>query len=363
MRVKTISFKAMLTAAIVAAVVAAGCSTSDVRKDTVASANGDEIRVHELREFLGAGGGLTAVPHVPIEKKKEALDRLIAGRLLAQEARTKGLDNTEEYRAQSGRAEQSVWITALFRKEMETRLKLDDKEIKGEAKKLMEADPKLPEGEASARAGRAVFENRLREIESGLVAEARKDRTASVDRDALQKIAKGDKVPDDAVLAVSGTSKISYGEAKRLLQGLAGSAHGGAEGQDLSRNPAALERVLDREMTGRALYDHAKKQGVEGSEWLKTVRQDMERSILIDLIAEREILKSVAVTEKEVENAYKEHAQMFVREGKKIPYAEVKEQIRGFIRNDKRRKAIDAYVDTLKKKAKITVNESLLSKV
>jgi competence CoiA-like predicted nuclease len=54
---------------------------------------------------------------------------------------------------------------------------------------------------------------------------------------------------------------------------------------------------------------------------------------------------------------------MLVREGKKIPLSAVKEQLRGFLENNKKRKALEDYIEGLKKKAKITVNESTLQKV
>ncbi len=69
------------------------------------------------------------------------------------------------------------------------------------------------------------------------------------------------------------------------------------------------------------------------------------------------------MTDKEIESAYAEHGQMFVKDGKKIPLAQVKDQLRAFLENAKRRKALDEYVEALRKKAKITINESVLPKV
>ena len=89
----------------------------------------------------------------------------------------------------------------------------------------------------------------------------------------------------------------------------------------------------------------------------------MERAVLINLLAEKVAVKDVSVTDKEVEGAYVEHGEMFVKDGKKIPLAQVKEQLRAYLENGKRRKALDEYVEALKKKAKITINESVLSKV
>ncbi|MBI5419604.1 MAG: hypothetical protein HZA60_05900 [Deltaproteobacteria bacterium] len=352
--------KFLLLFASAAALGWLGCATADVKNETVASVNGDEIKVAELREFLGIRGGRSLASQVPAEKKKEALDRMVAGRLLAQDAKARGLDNTGEFREALGQNEQGVWITALFRKEMEAKGGIDEKAVKAEAKKLREADKNLSEADASLRAGQMVSEAKTRKIEGDLIAAAKKEMATSVNQEVVQKIGKGEKVEDSAILGSAGAEKLSYGEVKRLLAAISPGPHGG---QDLSRNPVAIQRMLDREMTGRALVAYAKKQGIEGSEWLKAVRKELERSLLVNLLGEKVVLKEVSVTDKEISDAYAEHGQMFIRDGKKVPLAEVKEQIRGFLQNSKRRKSIADYIAELKKKAKITVNEGLLPKV
>jgi hypothetical protein len=64
-------------AAILAVAVAfgGGCSTKDAKNETVATVNGDDVKVVELREILGSRGGVVAVTNLPTEKKKEGLDR------------------------------------------------------------------------------------------------------------------------------------------------------------------------------------------------------------------------------------------------------------------------------------------------
>jgi len=52
-----------------------------------------------------------------------------------------------------------------------------------------------------------------------------------------------------------------------------------------------------------------------------------------------------------------------VRDGKKVPLAMVKEQIRAALRNEKAGKLVDAHIAELRKKAKITVNDAVLPKV
>ncbi len=350
-------------AALILAVAVAfggGCSTKGAKNEAVATVNGDDVKVVELREFLGSRGGVVALTNLPVEKKKEGLDRLVSGRLLAQDARAQGLDNTEAFRSALSGNEKGVWINALLRKEIASRVKIGDSELKDEAKKIRGADNNMTESDAAARAGQAVAEREVRKIEEDLVAAAKKETPSVIDMETIGKIGKGEDVSDNAALATVGNEKITYGQVRKVLQA-APPGPPGAEG--LLKNPVAIQRVVDREAMGVALYAYAKKRGLDGSEWIKSVRGEMERAVLINLLAEKVAVKDVSVTDKEVEGAYVEHGEMFVKDGKKIPLAQVKEQLRAYLENGKRRKALDEYVEALKKKAKITINESVLSKV
>ena len=348
-------------AAAVAAWALVGCSTPDIANETVGSADGEGITVRELREFLGIRGEGVSAAEVPLATKKEALDRLIAGRLLAREARARGLDNTAGFQKFLRENEAGVLLTALFRKEVSSRLKVPKDEVSAQASKLREADKTLSEDNAALRARRMVSEAQIRKIEEELVAAARKEFPAKIHQEAIDRIGKGEKPGEDAVLAEAGGETVTYAVVKKTLERM--SSGGGHGGQDLSTNPAAIGRIVEREATARSLAALAGKQGIGKSEWVTSVRRDMERSILIDMLAETEILKGVTVSDKEIGNAYAQHAQMFVRDGKKIPLAQVKEEIRGFLENEKRRAGLEAFVDSLKKKAKITVNEGMLPKV
>lgn len=337
-----------------------GCSKPDARQEVVGSANGENIKVLDVRESLGMRGGAVALPEIPIQMKREALDRVVAVRLLAQEARSKGLDNTDEFRSVVGQNTRGVLINALFRREVASRAKVSEDDIKAQGKKLRESNQALSEDNVNSQARRLASEEKLRKIEEELIASARKEFPVSVSQELVGKVAKGEKLPDNAVLGTAGGEKVTYAQTKMLLNAMGGGAHGAG---DLSRNPAAIARLLDRETTGLALAAYARKQGIEGSEWAKDARADVERLILVNFLAENEILKGVSVSEKEIAAAYAEHANMFVRDGGKIPLSQVKPQIRDFLMNEKRRKAFEAYVAELKKKAKITVNEDVLAKV
>jgi len=355
---------AILLAAGIAGGVLAGCAKKDVKQEVVATVNGEDIRVVDLREFLGAPAGAFAMTNVPVEKKKEALDRLISSRLLAQEARSRGIDNTPQFREILRQNEQGAIISSLLRKEIDAKVKLDDddKEVKAEVAKLKEAKSAPSDADALAQARKTVAEMRIRKLQEELVNTAKKETGATVDQAMIGRIGEGEAVPDNAVLATVGNEKILYGDVKKVLQGM--SQGGGPRmTQDLSRNPTVIANVVNREMVGKALSAYARKQGIETSGGYKMALQDLERNILISMVADNVMAKDVAVTDKEIEAVYKEHSAEMVRNGQKIPLSAVKEQIRAFLQNDKRRKALEEYVAELKKKAKITVNDAVLAKV
>jgi hypothetical protein len=352
----------LLAAGIAGGMFVAGCSGKDVRQEAVATVNGDEIKGTELREFLGVPAGVFAVVDIPVETKKEALDQLVAVRLLAQEGRSRGIDNTTEYKEILQRNDPLVRIKALVRMEIEAKLKVTNEEIKAEIAKVKEANKGISDADVATRAVKSVSDSRIRKIQEDLIAAAKKETLAAVDNQAVARIGKEGNVPDNAVLASAGDEKILYGDVKKILRGL--SPGGAPHGQtDLSKNPALVGNILERELTMRALAAYAKKQGVDGSEGYKSIRLEMERFILRSLVADNVVAGNVEVTDKEIEAAYAEHSAQMVRNGKKIPLSMVKEQIRAALRNEKGTKAIDAYLVELKKKAKITVNDAVLPKV
>ena len=361
-RLQKKSLMLLLVAGIAGGIFIAGCASKDVRQEAVATVDGDPIKGAELREFLGVPAGVFAVVDIPVEKKKEALDQLVAVRLLAQEGRSRGIDNTSQYKEILQRNDQLVRIKALVRKEVEAKLKVTDKEIKAEIAKVKEANKGISDADAAMRAVKSVSGSQVQKIQEDLIAAAKKETAAAVDNQAMARIGKEGNVPDNVVLASAGDEKITYGDVKKVLRGL--SPGGTPPGQpDLSKNPVLVGNILERELTMRALSAYAKKQGVDGSEGYKTMRQEMERFVLRSLVADDIAAKNVEVTDKEIEAAYAEHSATMVRDGKKVPLAMVKEQIRAALRNEKGAKAVDAYLVELKKKAKITVNDAVLPKV
>ena len=178
----------------------------------------------------------------------------------------------------------------------------------------------------------------------------------------IDRTGKGESVPDNAVLASAGDEKLLYGDVKKILQRLSQSAGSSGTG-DPSKDPAMIGIVANRELTGMAFAAYAKKQVPDRSDFYKTARQDLERNILMSLVADNVVAKDGTISDKEIEDAYNEQAGEMIRNGKKIPLSAVKEKIRVFLQDEKRRKALDAHIAELHKKAKITVYDAVLTKV
>ncbi|HBO70246.1 MAG TPA: hypothetical protein DD658_09015 [Deltaproteobacteria bacterium] len=328
--------------------------------EIIASVNGEKITVHELRESLGLWGGAVPAKGIPLDKKKEGLNRLIDACLLEQSARAKGLDKTEDFSKLMKQNGQGITINALFRREMAFRAKVTEDEIKAEAGKLRKEDKNLSREEARSRAFGVVWGNKVRQIEEEVIAAAKKDTSPMIDEGAMARIEKGDPMKDNVVLGTAGSSAVLYGDVKKLLQTVPAGKHGGRE---LTGNPAMMRNVVNRELTRISLLDYARRQESGDLKWLKTVQREAERALLIGLLTGNVVLKGVKVTDKEIGDAYAKHSGMLVRDGKPIPLPEVKEEIRRIVQGDKRKLAIEKYVGQLRKKAKIKTYGKLITKV
>jgi len=352
----------LLAAGMFGGALAAGCARKDPRQEVVATVNGEDIKVLDLRAWMGDPTGTIAMTYIPVDKKKNALDKLIVGWLLVQEARSRGMDNTPEFRESFQRSEHRVRVNALFRKEIEAKRNNDDKAVKAEIARIRETNKKISAENAAQRASRRISEEQVRKIREGLIATARKETGAALNQVTMGNIGKGEGVPDNAVIASAGEEKILYADVKKMLEGR--SPTGESQGlQDLSKNPEVIAKVVDQELNVLALSAYARKQGIEGSDGYKMARQEEERNILRTLFVQAAFRKDVEITDKEVENAYAERSREMVRQGKKIPLSAAREQVRESLQADKRGKAFNDYIAELKKKARITIDNAVLSKV
>ncbi len=352
-----------MTAAVFSAVTVllAGCGSKGVVDETVATVNGNKITVLEVREAIGIPGGVVAASMFDIDQKKKVIDQIADARLLAQEARTLGYDNSSEFKEAVRGAESGLIVKGLFRKELAGMSKKIDGEIEAGTKELMAKDKSLKPGDARNRAGQTVFEGKLAQIQTEITAAARKAFPAKVDQATIARIAKGEAVPDDAIIGEAGSEKMTYAQAKGLVEkATRGTQH---TGKDFMKDEKVLASVVNQDLSNRSLLAYAQKQGTGKSPSFELDRSLLENAVLIGLLAEKVIFKGVTVSDKEIENTYTEHKEMFAKEGKVTPLAEVRGQISEFLLNGKKQKAIEAFLAPLKAKAKVTVTESLVSKI
>ena len=362
-KLRKVGYAAVIVAGIAFVALAGGCSKKGIIQEVVATVSGEEITVLELREYLGAPAGIFSFANMPVEQKKEAVDRMVAGRLVVQEGRALGLDKTPEYKETVGKNRIGVEINALFRKEASEKLKLDEKEVQAEAAKIKGENAGISDTEATGRASRAIVDRQLRKIQKDLVVTARKETGAAVDNAALDRIGKGESLPDNAVLASAGSEKILYSDVKKIIREMPMlPVQQGA--QNAAMTQALVSRVLDQELILRAMREYAKMQKVDGSEWHKSSQRNMERSVIANMVFDNVTGNLPRVTDEEVSADYAKRVEMMGDKKKEAPPLEsVKEQLREVLQSQKRRGMFEEHVGELRKKGKVTVNDGVLPKV
>ncbi len=356
------SLALLVAAGIAVAALAGGCAKKDVNQEVVATVNGEDIKVLDLREYFGVPGGMFSLTSIPADQKKKAVEQMIAGRLLVQEGRALGMDNTDEYRETVKQNELGVRINALFRKVASGKLKLDDKEIREEAEKIRKENAGITEEDATGRASKILIDRQVRKIQKELVETAKKETGAAVDNAVVEKIGKGHNLQDNAVLASAGDEKILYGDVKKIIREMPQLPvmHGA---QNLEQSAVLIGNILNQELTLRALIAYSRKQGIDGSEWYRTAQTNMGRTVVANMTFDKVSLKDPKVTDEEISADYARRAKAMAGGGEKPPsLLEVKEQLRGILQNEKRREAFEEFIEGLRKKGKVTVNDDVLPK-
>jgi len=134
--------------------------------------------------------------------------------------------------------------------------------------------------------------------------------------------------------------------------------------RELTKIPAPFQEVfreepkeyLEQLIMKEVLLQEAKRLGVKGDPAAKA--EDAEMSVIQNLV-KKEVFDKVEVDPKEVEELYKQHKDQM---GKK-PLKEVAPLIDAAIREAKGKEKSEAYIASLKNKAKIEVDEKLLKDV
>ena len=131
------------------------------------------------------------------------------------------------------------------------------------------------------------------------------------------------------------------------------------QGRD-TMNLEQRREVLDQEIEKELLIQEAARRGLHKSEeFRKAIEEYWERTLITDLVKERmaEVKGKVLVTEEELTARYE---QMKKADPSVPPLAEVKDKIMAELRDQKERAALKQWIDDLRSKASVTVNEDTL---
>ena len=120
-----------------------------------------------------------------------------------------------------------------------------------------------------------------------------------------------------------------------------------------------LDDLVNREL----LFQEAKSKKIDRLKSVRQELQDQKKNILVDAFARKEILKEVAVSEDEVKSYYQKHQAEFILPDskKKQSFKEAEKGIRAFLIKRKKTEAFGNYLQKLRKKAKVKVNDKLLN--
>lgn len=116
-----------------------------------------------------------------------------------------------------------------------------------------------------------------------------------------------------------------------------------------------IDRVVEKEI----LLQEAQREGLDREkDFMKSIESYWEQALLKLLLQRkaREISGSIHVYDNEIEEYYK-------NSGETLPFSKVKNDIEKIIRQEKETRAMNAWIDELKKKSQIKINKNLLQEV
>ncbi len=286
------------------------CSSKEEPKKggALATVNGENISVKDLREFLGVRAGAHRVFGVPRARMKSALESIIAGRLLASEGRKKGYDKDKAFMKRYEDAKNDLYISSLFREKVGNVVTVTEGQIKDESKKIMEKEKKISEAEALQKATEGLYDKQFKESDNIIVAKAQKKISMKIKDETLKKISSGKTLVDSTAVATVNGDAVTYGEVKEELGNVAGHNVSG-----LVKDVNALKAILKRISIKRGLLSYAMKEKVDERETFSQLKKNFENSLLVSLFIEKDLRKGLKVTVEEAKKEYDSHPEMFIQ--------------------------------------------------
>ncbi len=172
--------------------------------------------------------------------------------------------------------------------------------------------------------------------------------------------------PKDAgkVLANINGMPITEGDLKREIGYLQ------PEAREMFAEEGGLKAVLEEVIKKDMLYQEAKKLGLQDSQDIKDRLEEYKKRATIELLLEKNIMDTVKVDDKEVRDFYDKNIDSFVMQSpdgkgkpRTIEFDKVKGLIKERLTQDKQKEAFDKYMDSLKSKYKVEVNQAALDQL
>ena len=128
---------------------------------------------------------------------------------------------------------------------------------------------------------------------------------------------------------------------------------------NLLKTPAGQKEYMDRLLEKEVLLQEAQRLGLDRErDFMKSIESYWEQALLRLLLQRKskEIAGSIHVYSNEIEKYYKDS-------GENMPLSRVKSDIERAIRQEKETKAMDAWIEGLKKHSHIKINEDLVTEI
>ena len=155
----------------------------------------------------------------------------------------------------------------------------------------------------------------------------------------------------DTVLATVNGEKITLGELERALRDMPDQYKSAFK----NSKHELLEQLISRELLLQEARRAGAGEGQQKAEDSPASSSDQDEDQLIDALLQREALSQVEVDEEDLKAFYEEHKDELPGERS---FAEVKDALRPYVRQEKQQAAIEAYLKDLTVRAEITRNEA-----
>jgi len=151
----------------------------------------------------------------------------------------------------------------------------------------------------------------------------------------------------EKVVAEVNGKKITEKDVNRVVQNLP------PQFAPLKNDPNFRKRVVEKLVEEELLYQEAVKEGIDRDPEVQEEIERAKRAIVIRTMLERKFGK---VSEKEAKEFYEKNKKQLVdQNGKPIPYEEIRPAIIESLKQKKIEQAVKDFVESLKKRSKISI--------